>query len=160
MVDQDTNWEDTEETWGTAAAVFSKSRPLQLIGTDFYAADEGEDFQGSAIPVVLSREGLTVFGRDQEGNPKADPTVIKNVQGIWPEIEGVAGATVQVYVGMQNELNAPIQWQGPRDFVIGTDYFLDFIVSGRYIAVRFESLGQPLWLLTGYDLDIEMVGGR
>ena len=160
MIDQDENWEDVDETWGSATAVFGKARPIQIIDGDFYAVDEGDDFQGEPVVSVLSREGLTVFARDQEGNPKSDPGIIKSVQGIWPEIEGPPGTVVQVSIGFQDELNSPIQWQGPRDFVVGTDYFLDFVVTGRYIAVRFETLGQPPILITGYDLDIEVVGQR
>lgn len=159
MVDMVT-WDEDTGAWSDASAIFSKAKPLQIIGNNFYVADEGPDFGGTAIPVVVSREGLTVYGRDQEGNYKNDPTVIKNVQGIWPEIEAVEGTTVQVYVGFQDTAISPIQWQGPRDFVVGTDFFLDFIVTGRYISVRFESLGQPVWVLSAYDLDIEPVGER
>lgn len=160
MVDQDQEWVDTQETWGSAAAIFGKTRPIQIIGDDFYAVDEGEDFQGSPVVATISREGLTIFARDQEGNPKSDPMIIKSVQAIWPEIEGNAGDVIQVSVGFQDELNSEVSWQGPRDFVIGTDFFLDFVVTGRYLAVRFESLGMAPWTLTGYDLEIEIVGVR
>lgn len=160
MVDQDENWEDIDETWGSAAAIFGKTRPIQIIGEDFYAVDEGSDFQGNEVVSVLSREGLTIFARDQEGNPKADAGIIKSVQGIWPAIEGTEGGVIQVYVGFQDEINNPVTWQGPREYVIGTNFFLDFVVTGRYLAVRFEARGQALWTLTGYDLEIEVVGVR
>ena len=153
-------WDDDTGTWGEASAVVSASYPVQIIGNAFYVVDSGVDFTGTPVPVVVSRDGLTIYGRDQAGNPKVDPGIIKNVQGIWPEISAVPGTVINVYVGSQEVTGAPVQWQGPRQFVVGTDFFLDFIVSGRYIAVRFESMGQPVWALSGYDLDIVSVGGR
>ena len=40
------------------------------------------------------------------------------------------------------------------------DFYQDFVVSGRYIGVRFESEGQAPWELLGYDLEITRIGGR
>lgn len=153
-------WDEDTGAWSDASAIFSKAKPLQIIGNNFYVADEGPDFAGTPINVVLSRDGLTIYDRDQEGNAKNDPTVIKNIQGIWPEIMAPEGTIVKVYVGFQDSIGDGITWQGPRNFVVGTDFFLDFIVTGRYIAVRFESSGQPIWVLSAYDLDIENAGGR
>ena len=163
MVDTVT-WNEDTGAWGDAAAIFSKSKPVQIIGNNFYVVDEGIDFAGAPvsteISVVLSRDGLTVFGKDQQGNPKNDPTMIKNVQGIWPEINAVAGTSVDVYVGFQDQISDPITWIGPRAFIVGTDDYLDMIVTGRYISVRFESYGQPRWVLSAYDLEVEPAGNR
>lgn len=159
-------WQDDTGAWSDATAIFSKAKPVLIDGNNFYVVDEGLDFKDgegvNAVPVVVSlvRSGLTIYGRDQEGNPKNDPTVIKNIQGIWPEIDAAPGTVIQVYVGFQDTAVAPVLWQGPRDFVVGEDFYLDFIVTGRYIAVRFESSGQPVWVLSAYDLDIERAGGR
>jgi len=34
------------------------------------------------------------------------------------------------------------------------------LVSGRYLAVRFTSVGQLPWELMSYGMDIAIVGGR
>jgi hypothetical protein len=119
-----------------------------------------EDENPQEITVRLARAGLTIFARDQEGNPKNDPAILKNVQGIWPEIESVPGTVVMVSVGFQETSVSPVQWHPPRPFIVGTDFWLDFIVTGRYISVSFESVGQPVWTLSAYDLDIEKTGER
>lgn len=154
-----TQWSAADTAWGSAAAVFSRARPVQIISDLFYIADTGEDFAGQDIEVILSREGLTVFAVDQEGNPKSDPRIVKVVQGLWPEIQAPEGTVIQVYVGWQEGPNRAVTWLGPRNFTIGTDTFLDFPVEGRFISVRFESLGQPNWILTGYDLEVNPAGG-
>ena len=153
-------WDSYTTAWGQANAVYSENKPVQIIGSQFYMVDDGANYQGDPVAVALSHEGLAIYGRDQRGNPKVDASVVKNLQGIWPELRGVPGTIVQVSVGFQDATNQPITWSDKRDFVLGTDFFLDFIVTGKYLAVRFESLGQLPWELSGYDLDIEVVGGK
>ncbi len=75
-------------------------------------------------------------------------------------IRGVPGTVVKISIGSQMNPDEPIYWEGPYNFTLGVDYFQDFTVSGRYLAVRFESEGQEPWELSSYDLDLEEVGDR
>jgi len=151
-------WKNDTGVWNDATAIFSKAKPVMIQGNDFYVADETDEELDHVMEVVVARSGLTIYARDQEGNPKSDTETIKSVQGIWPEIEAPPGTIVKVSVGSQVTATSPVQWTGPRDFVVGETIYLDFIVTGRYISVRFESLGQPVWVLSSYDLDIERSG--
>lgn len=151
-------WKDDTGRWNDASAVFSKAKPVMIQGNDFYVADETDEMTPHTMKVVLSRTGLTIYARDQEGNPKNDTEAIKSVQGIWPEIEAPPGTIVEVWVGAQATPISPVEWQGPRNFVVGETIYLDFIVTGRYISVKFESQGQPVWVLSRYDLDVEKSG--
>ena len=155
-------WQDDVGAWNEASAVFARAKPVEILGNDFYVVDEIDTLlvPKREFAVALTRTGLTIYGRDQEGNPKNDTQAIKSVQGIWPEIEAPPGTTVMVSVGFHDTATSPVHWAEPRPFVVGTDFFLDFIVTGRYISVRFESQGQPVWVLSSYDLDIERSGER
>lgn len=153
-------WDDSLREWNDADAIYSESKPIMVQGTKFFQADNGLDFGGQPIRVSLTRTALTVLGRDRSGNWKVDPGIIKEVTGLWPMIRGVPGTVIKISVGGQPTPDEPIRWEGPRDFIVGTDFFLDFIVSDRYISVRFESEGQRPWELLSYDLDLEVVGER
>lgn len=153
-------WDENTDIWGLASAVHAEAKPVQIIGNEFYQADSGPDFQGTPISVVLSRTALTIYGRDQQGRPRVDPGVIKNIQGIWPEFKAPEGTVIRVQVGFHDTPEGPVNWSPARDFTVGSSLFLDMYATGPYIAVRFESEGQLPWDLTGYALEIEPVGGR
>jgi hypothetical protein len=153
-------WDESEREWDRADAVYSESRPVMIVGTEFFQADQGVNFGGEGIQVVLGRTGLTIVGRDRLGQWEINPTVIKFVTGIWPLIKAEAGTIIGISLGSQENADDPVVWQGPRLFRVGEDSFLDFTVAGRYIAVRFESEGQLPWELLAYDLEVEVVGER
>ena len=153
-------WDDSLREWNDADAIYSEAKPVMTVGTSFFQADNGVSFGGQPIKVSLTRTALTILGRDRSGNRKVDPGIIKEVTGVWPMIRGVPGTVIKISVGGQPTPDEPIRWEGPRDFVVGTDFFLDFIVSDRYISIRFESEGQRPWELLSYDLDLEIVGDR
>lgn len=153
-------WDQNISAWGDADFIYSEAKPIMLVGNEFYQADNGTMFGEENVQVVLSRTGLTIFGRARDGMWKVDPTTIKEVTGIYPVMRAESGTTVQISIGSQAAPDDPVSWEGPYDFVIGTDFYLDFIVSGRYIGVRFESLGQKPWELLGYDLELKVVGGK
>lgn len=162
MVDT-VRWIDDTGRWNDASAIFAKAKPVEIIGNNFHVVDEIDETLTENIPamqVILARTGLTIYGRDQEGNPKNDSSILKSVQGIWPEIEAPPGTVIMVSVGFQDVATAPVQWSDPREFIVGQDFWLDFIVTGRYISVKFESNAQPVWVLSRYDLNIEISGER
>ena len=153
-------WEQDEGEWDTAQYIHSESRPVMLVGNTFQQVDAGTTFGDVPVSVMLTRTGLSVVGRDRFGNWKVDPTVIKQVTGLYPVIKGVPGTIIKISVGAQEVSDDPVTWQGPYDYTVGQGFFQDFTISGRYLAVRFESEGQPVWELSGYDLDINLLGNR
>ncbi len=153
-------WDAYNGTWGEAQFAYSQAIPVMLIGNTFNLANDDETADGDPVQVTLVRTGLTIFGRDRAGNPKEDPGLIKECTGIWPAVKGRIGDTIQLSMGQQDNPDDPVTWEGPYDFVIGVDVFQDFTVSGRYLAVRFQSRGMAPWELSSYDLDLELVGTR
>ena len=79
---------------------------------------------------------------------------------LWPLIRGTPGDTINIYVGAQDSTDEPIRWEGPFPYIIGTTVHCDFMVSGRYLAVRFESQDIDPWELLAYDIDLEIIGER
>jgi len=131
-----------------------------IIGNAFFQAEAGVNFGDVAVNVSLVRTGLTIYGRDRFGQWKIDPGLVKEITGLFPMIRGLPGTVIKVSVGFQDDPNDPVTWEGPYDYVLGQNFFQDFTIAGKYLAVRFESVGQESWELVSYDLDIELVGGR
>lgn len=154
----DPSWEDQDFPWGGATLRDLKSVPIFAKGFDFFQTEMAEDFHGKPIDVVLERLGLTLYGRDRAGNWKEDPDLIKHVSALYPIFRGTKGTIIRIFVGSQDSPEDAVDWEGPFNFIIGESRFVDPIVSGRYIAVRFESSGQKPWQLLSYDLDIKPVG--
>jgi len=155
-----TSWESDDATWGQPSLIHAREWPVFTKELQFFQADIGSKFYNEAVHAVLERTGLSVLGRDRFGNWKVNPGVIKFVSGLWPLFRGTPGDKIRIYVGSQMQTEEPITWEGPYEATIGETEFLDYTVSGRYIAVRFESIGQNPWELVSYDLDITTVGGR
>lgn len=153
-------WDMDDAIWSQPVVAHAKDWPVFILENRFFQADFGGSFDREPVRVILERTGLSIFGRDRQGNWKADPTMIKFVSGIWPLVRGTPGSRLKIYVGSQMATEDPIDWEGPYDFFVGQDNFLDFTVSGRYIALRFESEGQEPWELVSYDLDLTVVGER
>jgi hypothetical protein len=156
----DLSWDETDRAWGDASAIYSESRPVAILGDRFFQFDSGSNFQAGPVQVSLTRTGLTITGQDRFGQWTIDPGLIKEILGMWPVFKGVTGTIVQLWVGSQDSPGEEITFEGPYDFRIGIDDFQDFNKSGRYMAVRFTSSGQPPWELLSYDVDLEPVGER
>lgn len=155
-----TIWDTDNQPWGEADFVYSQAKPVMIIGNEFYQADSALRFGETSLNVVLSRTGLTIFGKDRFGNWKSDPSSYKELTGFWPIIRGTAGTIVKVYIGAQDSTEDPVRWEGPYNYVCGTTTFMDFTISGRFLAIRFESQDQDPWELLSYDMEIELVGAR
>lgn len=157
-------WEDAQYPWGGSTLRDIKPLPVFAYEFDFYQADSADTFitpQGiQGIPVVLERLGLTIYGRDRQGQWKEDPDLVKLVKGLYPIIRAEPGTVVNIYVGAQEDMEGAITWDGPHPFIVGTDTSVKPLISGPFIAVRFESAGQKPWKLLSYDLDITTVGRR
>jgi len=134
--------------------MFSKAyNTSQLFHADTGYTDDGTNFTS-----YVERIGLSIAGVDLQGNPKADPSKRKFLRAVYPKISAGSSAIIQVSAGSQDTPNGPVTWEGPYNFNTLTDTRVDFRVSGNYLAVRFEDTGNLPWEMTGYGLDIEVIG--
>jgi len=114
------------------------------------------DSSSAAYTSYVERTGLTVVSPGS-----VDPSVVKFVRRVYPKVEWMGTPpTLNVYVGFQDSPSDPVTWTGPLAYDPSTDYHVDCRVRGRYIAVRFEDTGSANWTLSGYELDLDVVGRR
>lgn len=157
------SWDDDDDIWDVDDAVWDGSahppyqfRLLQASPETgkLLFAENSDTADGEALVSYAERTGLSIYGKDRAGNWKADATKMKLVRGIRPKIEG---GPVQVRIGVQQAIGGAITWSAAQTF--SSDMVkLDFLVSGRLVAVRFEGINSSTWALNGYDLDIELLG--
>lgn len=134
-------------------AAGASSKILQLYST--------RQFDGSNFNSYLERIGLAIAGKTRQGTPKVDPSLTKFVRAVYPKVKGDSGVKLRVSVGSQYTTKDPIDWEGPYEFDPDTMEKVDFRVSGKYIAIRFEDhpdTASKQWMLSSYALDLDVVG--
>jgi hypothetical protein len=163
-----TQWDLLTRTWDEATEQWSQEGDRGIIVADpantrLYQIDAGADFFGTNYTAFVERLGLSIIGRDRSGNPKLNFTQNRLVKRLWPKMKGTG--TVAIQVGFQDTPMGAVTWSPAKTFdaetgldtVFGNRY-VDFELSGRLPAVRFESSGTGGWQLDGYDIDITPLG--
>lgn len=173
-------WNWVENTWAI------RKLPLCLAGLSAPVAAEFEDDQrmgrytsmigfpdnneireigvgvldsGAVFECELERRGLAIVGQDIRGNISHDPTVMKQVTKLWPLISAPAGELVPftVSVGVHDTMDGEITWQD-FPFVANQDSFIEPLLTGRFLAIKFRSAAGVDWKLHGYDVELNVVG--
>jgi len=116
--------------------------------TKLYMLDSSSSFDGVIPSAYLERRGLSFDS----------PDAIKLVRGIRPRIVGNTGDTVLVRVGSQNDPWSEPVWGNQMTHTIGSTIANDCLVSGRYIAIRFDSGSAYQWRLDSFDVDVAQSG--
>lgn len=159
-------WDSQSTTWDTFVGTWDESKfgkqALDLLMTEpgatkLHLLDRGNDFNGAIIPAHLERTGLAIVGQDRQGDPKVDFVNRKVIRRLWPKARG--GPFI-VRIGSQEIEDGPVTWSTSQTFTPGVDRYIDPIdpVSGLFMAVRFESVEGSQWVISGYDLEIELLG--
>ena len=142
-------WDSDLSLWGGPDFVPGAARTLMAsASTKLYLLDASSSFDGVIPSAYLERRGMS-FGA---------PERVKLVRGIRPRIVGSTGQTVNVRIGASDDPFADPTWGPLMQHTIGQTVANDCLVSGRYIAVRFETGSAYQWRLDSYDLDIELQG--
>lgn len=154
-------WGELLNTWDASTNTWGAEGKRQLVACSagdekFYQLDNTNSFNGSPIPFVIERTGLAVYGKDRAGQPKVSLTARKLVNRMWPKIQSSVPVTIEV--GVQEFLNAPLMWGPSQSFDPNTQMYLDFVVNGRILAVRFSGNHSADFSLEGYDLELELLG--
>lgn len=144
--------------YGDDAFTASRTKMLMAVpaGPQVYAPDLTNLFAGASFTSSLERTRLGVPKSLED--QQQDFRYVKTSTNIWPRIEGTQGATVNVYLSANMEINEPVVWGDPLPFVIGTTKKLDKIATGRHFNIKYESSGDVDWRLHGYVLE-GVVGG-
>lgn len=144
----DDPWGVDDTLWGGPDMVPYTNRVMMGASTQkLYMLDGAYGFAGVAPSTLLERRGIS-FG---------SPDTIKLVKSVQPIIYGQVGSVVNISVGSHSDLNEEPTWT-TRQFTIGSTKKCFFLVSGRYIAIKYESNGSYKNRLDSYQLDVEVVG--
>lgn len=150
------NWSQDPAPWDTDLTAwngpdYTPDTVRVMMGTvdsKLYLLDASASFDGALPDAYLERKGLHFDAPDR----------IKTVTGIRPRIVGNDGATVLVKIaGMEKATDIPDWLTMP--YTIGQTLQCDGIVSGRHIAIRFETGSAYSWRLDGYTLEVIDSGG-
>ena len=136
-----TGWNSDEFTPGLQRVVMASPATDQLL-----LADSSSRFSGVEIPGELERIGLDLGHPDKK----------KLIRSIRPRFFG-GGNAVEIQVGVHDDLHGPIDWADKQTFTIEEDFKVDFLKSGRYIALRITSTAEQ-WRLESLDFDIRLQG--
>lgn len=157
------NWNVITQNWSQITTPWSQDAGRGVVVADpgtgtFHQISVGDTWEPVAELPYLERMGLAIIGRDRQGQPKVDYRIRKLIHRVWPKISGTTPVNVQV--GMQEALNAPVTWSPPALFDPSTDLYVDIDppMNGRLPAVRFTAQEHGPWQLEGYDLDMSLLG--
>ena len=153
-------WEDNAQPWSLSPSnptlyqmLMASATGSNLLGV----FDDEAGFSSVAFTASLERTGL---GIPLKTGQLPDITAMKFCSNIWPRITGLAGGVVQVRLGSQISLNAPVVWGAWKDFTIGTTKKIDVLASGVLFAIGFRSTTLIDWQLHGYTLEAKVQGAN
>lgn len=143
-----TQWDASITTYGA----FIDNNPFKeslILGgaTDFYEMDRGNQADG-VNQTCYAQRTHSDLGDKQDWHM---------ILTIYPRAEG---DPFDVRIGSMEVTGETPTWSSYQTFTPGTDYKLDFRVSGRLHAIEFYSDTNVAWNIEAYELDYELVARR
>jgi hypothetical protein len=150
------SWDSESYSWDSDLTVWNKGdyipgkASVLLASNDskLYLLDGTSSANGTAISAYLERRGLSFDA----------PETIKLIRGVRPRISGNNGETVLIKIGYADDPYADPTYTS-MTHTIGSTIANDCLVSGRYIAIRFETGTASQWRLDSFQVDVQQAGG-
>lgn len=114
--------------------------------------------------ITLVGYGLTDAGlsltatAERTGIALDDGQVVKLMRRVWPRIDADAGAEILVTMGASMAPDVAPTWGTERTFTAGTDFKVDDLVSGRFLALRVRTTDDVAWRTRSMDIDVQPQG--
>lgn len=148
-----TTWGDhSGTTWGDWRATNANTAVdesfLLASDTDIYRMDSGDNTEDGVTMTCYARRTHMDLGDKQDWHM---------VSQVRPYADGAA---FRVRVGYHNIIDSSVTWSDYQTFTPGTDYKIDFRVTGRMHAIEFSSAADVAWRVNGYEVDYVEVGRR
>lgn len=142
-------WDSDTSLWDAPGFTPDDARVLMASADQkIYLLDATNSFNGVVPTAYLERQGLSFDIPEQT----------KLVRCIRPRITGTSGQTVMISVaGMDDPYSTPLYTE-MQSFTIGETVACDFLVDGRYIAIKFEAGTALSWRLDSFTIDFEPSG--
>lgn len=157
------NWSAMTDTWATVGITWA-GPSFSAVEDALVAASPGDGSALSEAAMYRMNTGTTANGAEftsylvRRGLDLGSPDRYKTVTRVWPRLFATDALTVRVRVGASGDADGPYQYAPYRDFVIGTDEWVDAMVSGRYLAVEIRSESGGEWRTDGLDFEVRMAG--
>lgn len=119
--------------------------------------DTGTTNSGTTMPAYVERTGITIVGKDRQGQPKVSNFTTKMVQRVYPKIASTG--SVDVYIGYQARLEGSITYSGPHAFDPAVDNHIDIRLQGKAICLKIGSSADIEWSVSGATFEMEVLGG-
>lgn len=148
----ETQWDNVVTTWNTDSRRWSDAN-YSITNDGMIAADptadrllhidNANDNDGDDVTAFIERIQFPPGGEAQD--------LWNNVtaRALWPHITGTTGDTIQIRLGGSQSPLAPITWSPTVNFTIGLPEApkVDTFAYGRFISMRFSSVGGDPWEL-------------
>lgn len=142
-------WETDDSAWTENEYSPAEARLLLTHTTPKISlADSGTQDLGVAITAILERTGI----------PLSDGNIVKLLKNLFPRIDGPSGQVIQVQVGASMLPDVPPTYGPAVNFTVAVDRQVDSFATGRYLAIKFTSIGYPRWRMRSFDAEFDDMG--
>ena len=122
-----------------------------LIGSSaplISVVDVTASFNGTPYTSFLEKTGIHLDAPDR----------VKLIRAIYPRIKAAKGTRVQFQVGGAMDVEGDIDWTGPVIYTVGATYKVDSFASGRFLAIRVQSIDNTPFEFRSMDIDYVLMG--
>jgi hypothetical protein len=143
-------WDSDMEFWDERLFNPAQTRLITAGtgNTKLYLMDATAQFDGTDFTSYVERTGLHFD----------TPRTVKLCTEVALNMDAYGPGTVEVMVGYHNAPEEGVTWSTPVSFDPKTDYKIDCMVSGKYLALRVQSSTELFWTLNSYQMNITDLG--
>lgn len=148
--DSDTDsWDSDTTSWSDTDFSPNENRVLFSRDTGLTAFDVGTSELGETMNAYIERKGISF---EDAG------TKVLLCKGAIPRIDAPAGTVIPIQLGAHMVPEEDPTYADPVNFTVGTDYKIDSMVSGKYLAAKIGGEVDAIWKIRSFALDIEVMG--
>lgn len=103
----------------------------------------------------VERTGLDIIGVSKTGQLVRNREVMRLIKRIYIQ---ASGSPFNVWIQTQQDIEGPITWSLEGTFTPGVDKFVDVLKPSQLWGIRFESIGEGAFTISGFEPDIEPLG--
>lgn len=145
-------WDADSDPWGATNYdnVIKNIVFADVTNTKMFRDNKGNKKDTASMKSFIERTGYDL----------GDPSSVKLVTAVWPELEVSGDNSVNVYIGRQMSTEEGVTWEGPIAFNPNTMSKVSCRVSGKWFGVKIESENDIDWKLHSVSFDVQQRGRR
>lgn len=149
------SWDSDGESWSAFVLRGKVGVLAATTAAKVYTLGVGESIGTADMQTLLEHQSFDFADPQNAGNADA----VKHISKLRPRILANFGTVLKFQIGVQMNLNDPIDWGEVQSFTVGTTADLCMGRNGRYISWRILGDGQETWRLEAIDFLVQG-GGR